>query len=833
MHILRIKFSDSLYLTGIVLLSICTAILVLSPLDPAGSGDILSPWFIVSFTIATGYFIMLWAAGRLRRGREGLQPLILSLVCFLLSAFLLNRHMHVFQPLTGWFRLVLVTCTLNLLLYNFIEYLPRPLPFIVSFIGGVSFMTFLYLSLYLAPVYPIGILALPVLGLSVVTFIPMLLCIYSVRLNNRLSENKPVMIRGYFAGMATIAIGAVVFLSCWTVASNRLGTTYLHPEVQSELPAWVQVAARTAPGSMSEKILQTGIEYDAPSPGSSILNLRSNENVKHDPLVMFAALLVPPSRIPEAEKEKILRSIHGGSHVFEDRLWSGYGLETDSVRTTVELWPAFRMAYTDLLMNVNIRDDQDRFGQREAIYTFQLPEGAVVSSLSLWIDGIEQKGLLTSQGKADTAYKTIVGVQRRDPSVVHWREGNRVSVRVFPIVHGAGRKFRIGVTSPVKETATGLDYERIEFTGPDPQAASMKTEVFLHSQYPLVDPAGVFAQVQAGQYRAGTGTGTNWQLSMVKEPIATAGFSFDGNHYQLVESPKRYAHFAPGSVCLDLNSNWTREEFDKVLAATAGKPVYTTDANHRLVRLTANNQEALFNDARLLRFSLFPFHQVTDAANTIVIGKPTVISPDLQVLKETDYMRGLRQSLKNQTTKTKYFSLNDTLSPLLRSLQESRHLLVDRGTVAQLTTLIGRSEFVADPETVDRQQFGRGEYVIQRSEKPAATLAPDHLMRLYAYNHILSAVNRAGTDLSTPSDSILREATAANIVTPFSSLIVLETQADYDRFDIKADSNSLGNASIKSKGAVPEPHEWALIILGLGFILYIRFRHRFSFNFKG
>jgi hypothetical protein len=63
-------------------------------------------------------------------------------------------------------------------------------------------------------------------------------------------------------------------------------------------------------------------------------------------------------------------------------------------------------------------------------------------------------------------------------------------------------------------------------------------------------------------------------------------------------------------------------------------------------------------------------------------------------------------------------------------------------------------------------------------------------------------------------------------------LIVLETKEDYERFGIKDKANSLHNASKASSGAVPEPHEWALIIIFLSFIIFYFFRYsRFKLHF--
>jgi XrtN system VIT domain protein len=71
----------------------------------------------------------------------------------------------------------------------------------------------------------------------------------------------------------------------------------------------------------------------------------------------------------------------------------------------------------------------------------------------------------------------------------------------------------------------------------------------------------------------------------------------------------------------------------------------------------------------------------------------------------------------------------------------------------------------------------------------------------------------------------IAEAEQGYIVSPVSSMIVLETAKDYERFGIDENKNSLKNASMKSSGAVPEPQEWMLIILAaciVGSFIYKR-----------
>ena len=63
--------------------------------------------------------------------------------------------------------------------------------------------------------------------------------------------------------------------------------------------------------------------------------------------------------------------------------------------------------------------EEESRGQKEAIYSFQLPEGSVATSLSLWVNGIERKGVLTTKEKAKEAEKASTSNQVNNTKPSH------------------------------------------------------------------------------------------------------------------------------------------------------------------------------------------------------------------------------------------------------------------------------------------------------------------------------------------------------------------------------------------------------------------------------
>jgi len=184
-----------------------------------------------------------------------------------------------------------------------------------------------------------------------------------------------------------------------------------------------------------------------------------------------------------------------------------------------------------------------------------------------------------------------------------------------------------------------------------------------------------------------------------------------------------------------------------------------------------------------------------------------------------------------QVEKPKFYNIGYQLSPYWQAFKAFDQLEYASGSLSELYDLVEKRQFWTE-------SIGTGEVVLSQAQMKLSmkqeavaaesSTAPDHVFRLYAYNDLLRNIGKQYFNRQALEDQWLRQAEEAFVVSPISSLIVLETDQDYDRFGIEANENSLENANIPTKqqkksggfgkligssGATPEPHEWVLIVL--------------------
>lgn len=828
---------DGLFITGCALIA-ASMLWFCAPIWLSMNADTNFGLFTGNYIMAVIYFIMLWGSGRLRRGRQGLYSLLLFLILFLISAYSLNREMNVFESSVGWFTTLEIIVCLNYITFAFFEKLPAKIQHLMCFILGIALLAFAYLSFYLVPLYAVSAVGFFALGISLHTFVPILFCIYTITLIRKKAAQNNQLWFSFGAGGAFAILLTVVYTVQWSIAVSTVNNSYRKAELmqKNNLPGWIAVAQKLPQGNISKAVLKSDLVYTMPVDHADnfdnffwrIPSRGFDEQRKHDPLIMIAALFGGRINMPREYRIKVLESIYNSRHQAQERLWSGDNLFTENIKTAVQIWPQFCLAYTEKEITVtNSFITRNRWGQREeAIYTFHLPEGTAVTSLSLWIEGIEQKGLLTTKEKADSAYKTIVGREARDPSVVHWQEGNTVSVRVFPVNAGESRLFKIGFTSPLGRKNDKLVYQNVYFDGPSTsETTEQVTLQFQQSPKDLIAPASFSTHNNksfktVGKYQA------DWNIEMSREPLSTGAFSFNGKSFKVRPYQKQRATADFHFIYMDVNKSWTMRECQQVYDMFRNKAVYVYDDG--LKQLTNENHKAIFQRLQQNKFSLFPIHEIADARNALLVSKSTLNSPNLHDIKDTRFLQSLQMYLQTGA-RLKLFNIGTELSPYLRSLKEHRVFDFEDGSISDLQKLVVSRTFATDIETDERVVVDNaGIAIVQEPGNTTSGNAPDHLMRLFAYNHIMKKLGSRLVTGNGLNEDLVDEAREAYIVSPVSSLVVLETQRDYDRFNITESEKSLHNASAGSSGAVPEPHEWALIIIALSTLFYIKFRPTFK-----
>lgn len=806
--------SDKVYVAGLVLLgiSLLSFVTLFSSTSPSrGSGGI----FFINYLLVFLYTITLWVNRRLRwwmfgARRADYPVMLLLLLLWLVSCFALNTEIGIFLPSAAWLEWHLGISGLACIGFAWQERMSPVLRRVLWFLLAGSVVLFAYYAVVLVPASGLGILLFWFFGLPLHALVPLVLMIYLILILRNAVRQDPGLRAVIYSGLATPLVVTTVFAGAWYQVSHQLDRQVrAYERNPSDLPKWVFVSQRLEQHPLNEAMLKQIAENRLDfRGGGDLLDLNwltTFGGTKNDPLLQIAAAVSAKPALDYQECRNIYAAQYNKRNIMEDRHWSGEDLLTTRVESRVQLDPGHRLSYTEKILTVAQQkiNNSGSTGTQEAIYTFYLPEGGAVTALSLWIAGKEEPGILTARSKAKTAYNTIVGRERRDPAVVYWQEGNQVRVRVFPVTREEPRMFKIGITAPLRYEEGVQVYDNITFDGPSALTATQLDSVYMEGRGKYVDVPGYFKEkggfVSKGRYRH------QWSVRCEGPPLLNT-FSFDGKSYSIALWNTQSEPFRPAHIYVDLNEAWTQEELAKVRALLGNYAVSAATPAGELERLTEENVARIFQQSRSLRFSLFPFYKIENPENSLVLTKSAASTPLPSELNESVIGNGLKQ-WNPSALRVFHLGSSDEMTAYLRAFQEKRNLFCVSGKMELLEKYLNNQTFPVNPESSKTVAIPASGVLISEIQGAANGKAPDHLFRLFAYNSILKEL---GNKQQEEPENLVRLAEQAYVVTPVSSLVTLETQEDYERFDIKPSAGlpSLGNA-----GAVPEPHEWALIVL--------------------
>ncbi len=387
------RFGDPIFRCGLIMVLLSFSIHLLMLYSGRRTSDIPETEFFFCFLIAVVYWLILIFFAIFRRKQTNFYQVFPGLVLGLISCYSLNTSLMVFPASPGWFYGLLVLISIAFLLVPFAGKIPEILYHCLCFIVGAGWIVFLYLAICLLPLYPHSLILFWVLGLTLHTFVPLFFVIFiGIWFIRAVRKNRKT---GYFVsgGSLTVLLAICIYTLAWSETLSEINN--LHQKASqkevSGLPQWVYIAQHIPENDLTEKILKTDLQYIIPPKNdpdwfnSSILWSDRQEERIHHPLVVIASFFSPPLTLNNGDKTDILKCNHRGRHFEPEHLWNGSGIRTTHVETSVDIWPQYRIAYTEQTFTIY----NSSRGPGEAVYSFYIPEGSVVTSLSLWISGKE------------------------------------------------------------------------------------------------------------------------------------------------------------------------------------------------------------------------------------------------------------------------------------------------------------------------------------------------------------------------------------------------------------------------------------------------------------
>jgi XrtN system VIT domain protein len=735
-----------------------------------------------------------------------------------IGCFCTNVLVNVFDNLPVWvYVATFLFCLSNFFIYSYRH--RNKIAYVAHFINGMSFMLIIYYAIYLIPIAPVSAIGILALGLGFYGLVPMIVLISHAFTLVKVFQDEQRMRNIFISGFVFVFIGFLFFTVMLNAESRQIESHLVTKSFENneDLPTYITISQNLRPNFFNEILLKKDIVYISTENFFEFRNFNSfgnkqyNERKTHNPFINLAYLCTKELSLSVDDRINILKSNFDKRLETEEQLWSGRDLVTRNIKEDVKIYTDERLAYTEITMDIAC--DKKTWGQKEAIYSFQLPEGSVATSLSLWVNGMERKGVLTTKEKAEKAYKQIVSVEARDPSLMQWKEGNKVVVRVFPITKDLPRTFKCGFTTPLIVHGEQMKYESLRIKGPNILNAETISRIQFVGDRKF-DASKDF-QLKNGFYINESLGLDDWNLVLpLSNAFYASSFKWKDKVYTVEPIVKVISSFTPSEIIIDLNSNWSSAELKEILFQKDNK--YFVYVNKEKVEINSTNYEAILDQFENLQYALLPLYNLP--VNSLVITKSGKFSANFEELQTSNYLAKIRKSTKDK--KLKVINISNEINPYWQTVKEQNYVTYLQTDLENCLKLMKEQQFVSYPNTGNSVNIESSNISIQEHNNSSApSNGSSHLFRMYAFNKVLEE-QVAIQDDPLMENQFVTLAKEANIVTPISSLIVLETDADYENNGIEKNVNTLGNASINNDGAVPEPHEWLMIAMGLGLVFF-------------
>lgn len=478
---------------------------------------------------------------------------------------------------------------------------------------------------------------------------------------------------------------------------------------------------------------------------------------------------------------------------------------------------------------------------QEARMTLALPPGGVVARVTLWVNGVEEEAAFAGRAQVRAAYERVVR-RSQDPFLVTTGGADRVLAQAFPVPpNGGTMTFKVGITAPLEfENADGAKARLVMPAIIDRNfgfGEGLRHSVWIESKRPL-------ATATVGLHAAPLGAGTRLVGEVSDTSLARTRpvilVERDASHrIAQAANPETGAAMqeimalpvaAADTLMLVVDGSMSAGPHVKpILAALAALPdglrvglVFAGETTRSLAPTPWSPQH---------KAAIASLLASGDYVGGVDNTEPLITAVSNAGRGERTHVLWIHgpQPVRFASTKVR---LEQAAARVARAPQLSLYALVpgpnqllidapwtidardipNTGDVtADLTRALRRIAGV-DPVPAVRRTLLAGAYPDQASEPhlppPVATVpkGSEHLVRLAAHEEVLRLV-RSGKPAHR--DAAVQLAGAHRLVTPVSGAVVLETKRQYQEAGLtQGHKGQAGNVP-----TVPEPHEWALILM--------------------
>lgn len=758
---------------------------------------------------------------------------------------------EVYAPFTLRTIVLLVVAFSGLTLFLVNRHLPAPVLTILAPVYLLGILICIPFIISMLPYMTIAWLLIPFGGLGLLPYAPLFaasafaVALIEVERQLKLRAPRYGSHPARLLGLMTFAL--LVGYTGWfahewngilSAFENRTQTSLHRNDMHHHLPAWTRSAMKMMPNHVTRLYLNTRQE---------IFEMRAfrgfrDENQEFDMLVYLADLIWKRPNLTPADRGTLRGLFFDESHVDLQRLWSGRNLKTTNVKTKIQLFPGARIAYLETELSVY----NGSSSTQEAIYTLRLPEGSAATALSLWIDGREEQGRFTLKSRARRAYRTIVGVERRDPALLQQLSDGKLRLRVFPVNRRSYRTVKFGLIIPLELLGDRLMFRPIAIQGPSLHTATQDIGIDLFAAGEDINLQGESLAIErqtvsddeVPEYRYRGAYREDYRLTLAV-PLKIQGLSYaSGFQYRLENISYDTREVKPRRIYLVLNrelspAGWLRI-YKKIKVASSGKSKLYLVGRELFYSAHEDRIERFLNERELPTFNVLPIYLLPGNGPHLIVTAGANRSLNYRQLGGSPYFDRMEKYYAAGNPAVAVATLNGKIAPYLKDLQRRGRLELVAHSEKDLLAAL-RTKSVSLPlhskMAVSLEQSGVTIHRLRGVGKAKSVVGGDLLQRLFFRQRLYRLQQNRDIRSLEKVEELRRMAHDVNLVSSLSSLIVLETEKDYQRFGIGKRKTGLGQTKVKNVvqskaalGTVPEPEEYALMAVLLMVLLYLQRR---------